>query len=248
MLESADGRRVFATTGGNDLQLLARDDLSRVGAQLVTGGGGFQSLAESDGVLYATCRCFGWESGPDGEGRTGSVDGIVAYDSTTLQQLEDFEPSWHGAAGASGAAADAGAGLRASLVDAAGCVWFAGDVVQASLGRWAGGFVKYCPRDSDAPLAPDQLTVAPVAGSATAGSAAAGSAAAGSAARLSWTGGGDASGPVSFQVLRDDRVVASTTSRTWLDAATWPGARYAVRSVDAAGNVSASTPVTTFSP
>ena len=232
VLESADGQRVFASSGGPDLQLLSGSGLARLGTQRLLGGGGFQSLVESDGVLYATCRCFGWEAGPDASGRIGSVAGIVAYDSVTLQQRDDFEPSWHGAAGA------AGGGLRASLVDAAGCVWFAGDVVQASLGRWAGGFVKYCPRDTDAPLPPDQLAVArPVGGSGSAGSA-----------RLSWTGGGDASGPVSFQVLRDDRVVATTTTRSWVDGAAWPGARYAVRSEDAAGNVSATTPVAVFSP
>ncbi len=236
VLESADGRRVLAAAGGHDLQLLDSTDLTRVAAQVTLGGGGFQTVAQSDGVIYATCRCFAWdvrhddshESGPGsaGDGRIGSINGIGAYDAATLEQLDDFEPSWRGAAGG-----DVGGGLRASLVDSAGCVWFAGDVVQASLGRGAGGVVAFCPRDADAPLAPEALVVTgrPV-------------------ARLSWSGGADASGPVGFEVLRDDRVVAAPTTRSWTDVAAWPGARYAVRSVDSAGNRSATTPVAAFTP
>ncbi len=253
VLESADGRRVFAAPADGTLHLLDRATMaelaapvsavpSRPGAALPAGApvaGSGQAMVETAGVLYVTCRCLGWNrSGP--AQRISSISGIGAYDSRTLTKLDDFEPFWKGRTDA---------GLWATLVDSAGCVWFGGDVVTASLNRWAGGFVKYCPRDAIAPSSPQSLRVG--AGGGEAGGGAGGGGAGGGGkgsggARLTWVGGADATGPVTFQVLRNDRVVASTATREWSDP--WspaPGAtaRYAVRAMDTAGNLSASTPV-----
>lgn len=230
MLESRDGKRVYAAPTEHSLQLLDASTMARTYAHLTLSGGDYQSLIETDGVLYATCHCFGYDySGRFGyktgtADRINSINGIAAYDATTLRLLPGFEPSWKGAYND---------GTWASLLDSAGCAWFAGDVVQGSLSRWAGGFLKFCPRDSSAPLAPVGLSVSRSAG-------------AGSVPALRWSGGGDASGPVTFQVLRDDRVVAVTSDRAWTDPSGYPGARYAVRTADATGNLSATTPVQAY--
>ncbi len=62
--------------------------------------------------------------------------------------------------------------------------------------------------------------------------------------RLDWTGSSDASGSVHYEVLRDDRVVATSWSTSYLDvtdAGAAEGATYWVRAVDAAGNRSQTT-------
>src|SRR3546814_7336556 len=53
----------------------------------------------------------------------------------------------------------------------------------------------------------------------------------------------DDRGAVAYEVLRDDRAIATVSELTYLDPALDDGHRYAVRSIDAAGNRSASTPV-----
>lgn len=227
MLESRDGARVYAAPTEHNLQLLSSATMGRTYSHITLSGGDYQSLVESDGVLYASCHCFGYDySGRVGyktgtADRINSINGLAAYDATTLRLLDGFEPSWKGAYSD---------GTWASLLDSAGCVWFAGDVVQGSLGRWAGGFLKFCPRDASAPLAPFGLSVSR----------------SGTGAFLSWSGGGDASGAVTYQVLRDDRVIGTTTDASWTDPVGYAGARYAVRAADPTGNLSATTPVRTY--
>jgi hypothetical protein len=53
---------------------------------------------------------------------------------------------------------------------------------------------------------------------------------------------------VQYEVLRDDRVIATLWGQTFTDAGRTTQARYAVRAVDAAGNRSASTPLSTLAP
>lgn len=88
------------------------------------------------------------------------------------------------------------------------------------------GFARFTPKDITPAAAPKNLTVETVAGK----------------DQLSWTKGTYSN--TAYQVLRNDRVVASIPSGTTsYEVDHQDGARYFVRSVDNAGNYSASTPV-----
>ena len=66
--------------------------------------------------------------------------------------------------------------------------------------------------------------------------------AAGATASLSWNASSDDSGSVRYEILRNDRVVATTTART-ATVDVEPADRLFVRAADAEGNRSASSPV-----
>ena len=59
---------------------------------------------------------------------------------------------------------------------------------------------------------------------------------------LSWTASSDASWPITYQILRDDRVIAVTRNRT-LTVPKGGANRFFVRAADPNGNLSASTTV-----
>ena len=107
--------------------------------------------------------------------------------------------------------------------------WFGGDFTKARLTNgtsgWAGGFVRFPMRDSTAPTKPGAVSV-------TSNQA--------SGATLSW---GAASGQARYEVIRDNRVVATTTATSLTVPAVSEPTRYFVRAVDASGNRSASTGV-----
>jgi hypothetical protein len=128
-----------------------------------------------------------------------------------------------------------GSGVWALLTDSRGVVWAGGDITTATTKsaarRWTGGFVRFAPADSAAPGVPTGLRVT---GSSD------------TSVTLSWATVTDrGSGGVRYQVLRDDRVVGATTNNTDSLTVDRGGSnRFFVRAVDAAGNISASTPVT----
>ena len=108
-----------------------------------------------------------------------------------------------------------------------GSLWVGGDYTYArgqdTRNQWTGAFVRFAPTDATAPAVPQDLTASRSEGT----------------VQLSWKGVDDAT----YEVLREDRVVATTASVSHsLPALDEPG-RYFVRAVDAAGNRSATTPV-----
>ena len=92
--------------------------------------------------------------------------------------------------------------------------------------QWNGGFARYDNRDNVAPEAPTLLRS---------------SAATASTVTLAWEGVSDA---VSYEVLRDDRPIA-TSDTTSVEVPRGGENRFFVRAVDAEGNRSATTPVYT---
>ena len=197
-------------------------------------GGDFQtSVADpSNGLVYAGCHCddflyssattYGWPTSFTQGDRLGFVG---AWDAATMTYRPEFNPVLR---------ARQGYGAWASAVDSQGVLWVGGSFDRAmndrGLVQFAGGFVRYAPRDVTPPLAPSGLTPTVDA----------------SGLRLGWTGVSEQG--VSYEVLEGTRVVAVTTATTV--SLPLPGAarRYAVRAVDAAGNRSASTPAVAFDP
>jgi hypothetical protein len=157
--------------------------------------------------------------------RVSQARWVSAFDARTREHLRDFVIE---------ANSQYGEGAWELFVDSVGCLWIGGDFIGGSVidGRrnYASGFMRTCPVDSVAPATPTGLRVTGSAGART----------------LGWNPArDDRGGIVTYEVLRHDRVVARTFSTSWTDT-TNPSsstARYVVRTVDAAGNRSATTAV-----
>jgi hypothetical protein len=155
--------------------------------------------------------------------RVSQARWVSAFDARTREHLRDFVIEANSAEGE---------GAWELFIDSAGCLWIGGDFIGGSViaGRrnYAAGFMRTCPVDSVAPVTPTGLRVTATRGART----------------LTWDrAGDDRGGVVTYEVLRHDRVVARTFSTSWTDTDMSATARYVVRTVDAAGNRSASTAV-----
>ncbi len=226
--------RVFV--GGSEHSAFSYDRASlqfRAGAISMAGGDFQTSVADpSTGVLFAGCHCddflysgpttYGWPSAFAQGDRLGFVG---AWDAATMTFRPEFNPVLR---------ARKGYGAWASAVDSEGVLWIGGSFDRAmnvrGLTQFAGGFVRYAPRDVTAPPAPTGLT----------------STAAGSQVRLDWAGVSEQG--VTYEVLEGARVVAATSSTSAGLPIPSSARRYAVRAVDAAGNRSASTAALSFDP
>jgi chitodextrinase len=211
-------------------------DNARLTSSITRQGGDFQAMEIIDGVVYAACHCGDWEytgtynySSPvTTASRPSSIQYIGAWDAATGEFLEGFYPS----------ALDARAGIGpfALAVDPDKCLWFGGDMKQGSWTgtayQWLGGFGKFCQRDAAAPSTPTNLTATRTGGD----------------VRLAWGASTDAS-TFSYQILRDDRVIATVPSntRTFTTPELPANVKYFVRAVDTVGNSSATTPALSVS-
>lgn len=212
----------------HDLFNYNKSTLALVSTNIAKANGDFQTSEVSDGVLYAGCHCNDWiyagaTKWPTiGTGWTiaDKLGFVGAWDATTGAIISDFNPILD---------TRAGHGAWGTFTDTTGTLWIGGDftnsVSRTGASQWSGGFVRFAPRDSSAPPAPSNLQ-------------ATGN---GLTDTLTWQPSSESS--VSYQILRNDRVTATVTGATTFNVATVAGARYFVRSVDAAGNYSASTSV-----
>lgn len=217
--------------GGSQHSLFGFDatTFERLSGSITKSGGDFQASTYYQGIVIAGCHCNGytyqdaysWPSTGDAWTQGDSIRWLGAWDAASGSYLPLFNPTRLRASGG---------GLWGVFVDSAGTVWAGGDFTGAMTGptsaTWAGGFVRFPAADTGAPAIPQQLQVA----SST-----------DTTVTLAWSGVSD-SGPVSYEVLRDDRVIASTPATT-VQVPRGGQNRYFVRSVDAAGNRSASTAV-----
>lgn len=152
--ETKDRAWVVATPTEHGLHQLTRSSLARryghytgtAPGEPKNGGGDFQAIAETNGVVYAACHC--WKQDYSGAYRTtrpgqppvswarySKITGIGAYDATTFAKIDTFQPTAYG---------QYGDGTWQLLVDSAGCLWAGGDITHAPGGVWLGGFAKFC--------------------------------------------------------------------------------------------------------
>lgn len=208
-----------------------KSDLSRRSASITRAGGDFQDLSfdAQTNVIYGACHCGDWiyEGGEvySNPWTTSSdihrIRLIAAFDAQTGEVLPEFAPDIAGAKGY---------GVWSSFVDSTGVLWVGGDITRtrgANGAQSTVGFARYTPRDVTPAAAPSNLQVTSD----------------GTTDQLTWVS--NTSGRTDYQVLRNDRVIATVTNGTSYSVAHTDGARYFVRSVDNVGNYSETTPVAT---
>ena len=193
-------------------------------------GGDTQAFARAGGTILQGSHANAWiytdaTAWPSLQGysRTDVYNWIGAFDATTHQYDRDFVPSLRSAYSE---------GAWELHTDVDGCVWFGGDFLGGPYvngqRQYLEGFSKFCQRDTVAPTVPvAQATLAP------------------GGVRLTWTPASDArGGALGYEILRNDRVVSPLLYGTsYTDPGGSPADRYFVRSVDVAGNRSATTSV-----
>ncbi|MCQ9163646.1 PKD domain-containing protein [Arthrobacter sp. STN4] len=222
------GSRVWV--GGSEHSFFSFDKgtFTRLSGNIGKAHGDYQAMAAGTaGMVYGGCHCTNWNysnayTWPNvGTAWTeaDSINWVAAYDAATGAVVPSFTPTMN---------TRGGSGVWALSVDSSGTLWAGGDITTAatpsSAGRWAGGFARFAQTDATAPTTPANLAL---------------SADAPATAKLTWNAATDNGGSVSYQVLRDSRVVA-TTSTTSLTVPKGGENRFFVRATDPAGNLSAS--------
>ncbi len=229
------GNRVYY--GGSEHSLFGFDPatMNRVSGSIMKTHGDIQ-VVEDDGtgMVYAGCHCanysyesaYTWPSLGSTWTQADTLNWFGAWDAATGARVPQFTPTF---------GMRLGSGIWALRTDSTGTMWAGGDIAtvttKSKAGKWSGGFARFDRADSVAPSTPGSLAVtAQDAGTVT----------------LSWSKVTDAGGGVRYEVLRDDRAIAFTDNNTTsLTVAKGGANRFFVRAVDAAGNLSASTPVLT---
>lgn len=219
-------------TGGSEHSVFGFNTTTfeRVSGNITYGvGGDFQTLATDGSVIYGGCHCstwtfqnaFTWPTVTPGWQQADSIRWIGAWDAATGEYLPAFEPPF---------LRSNNAGAWASFVADDQTLWVGGDFtnarISANQGQRVGGFVRFPMVDHAAPPTPGDIELI---------------ASDSDQATLSWSAS-TGQEQVSYEILRDDRVIATST----VPSATVPTGglnRFFVRAVDQAGNRSATTPV-----
>jgi len=196
-------------------------------------GGDIQAITAGNGLVFAGCHCLNWvyEDTADYDStKAGSTDiswsqadkifFVGAWDPASGDYIPDFTPEMK---------AREGRGAWALHVATDGTLWAGGTFTSAvkenGSNGWVGGFARFAPRPHTAPGTPTNLKVVTAGGAAT----------------VSW--GSSSTSGVTYEVLRNDRVVATSATTSATVPGVSAGDRFFVRAADSWGNRSASTPV-----
>ncbi|MFV0251924.1 MAG: fibrinogen-like YCDxxxxGGGW domain-containing protein, partial [Beutenbergiaceae bacterium] len=226
--------------GGSEHSLFSydTDTFTWQDGSITKAGGDIQNVdlggTSSYPVIYAGCHCGDWvyqtaDTWPTVTGfdEVNEITLIGAWDATGGKYLPEFSPVL---------TARAGYGAWASFQDSNGVLWVGGDFLRSvrtnGSPQWSGGFVRFAARDTQAPTTPTALEANTGPDGVT----------------LSWGGSTDDRAGVSYEVIRDDRVIGTTMSLSMTVPNSEETHRYFVRAIDAAENRSASTAAVVVEP
>lgn len=196
-------------------------------------GGDLQAITGGNGLVFGGCHCEHWNYSDSSQydgmspgstnitwSQADKIYYVGAWDAATGDYVPEFSPEMR---------ARQGRGAWALLVASDGTLWAGGTMTTAvkenGANQWVGGFVRFAVRPHTAPAGPTNL-------SATISAA---------GTKVKWSATAPAG--TTYEVLRNDRVVATTTAKETTLPATAATDRFAVRSADSWGNRSASTRV-----
>ncbi|MGQ2937092.1 fibrinogen-like YCDxxxxGGGW domain-containing protein [Aeromicrobium sp.] len=225
------GSRVWL--GGSQHSMFAYDasTLALKAAHITRAGGDLQAIGDNGRVVYGGCHCGDWSytgatsydtlkvgSTSVAWKQAGKISLLGAWNNTTGAFVTTFAPQWK---------SRGGFGVWAATVAKDGTLW-AGGSIQTSVkdgggNQFSGGFARFAQRPATAPSAPSDAKALIE----------------GSSATVSWRGGSTSG--VTYEVLRNDRVVATTGSTTVSVPGSTSADRFFVRASDGQGNWSAST-------
>lgn len=225
------GDRVYI--GGSEHSMFSWDTntYERISTHITDPKGDFQALAVAGDFLIGTSHsnwflyegATRWPSIGTAWTRADSTSWVSAWqiDGAKNPAIETFSPAITSRTGEAGWAA---------AVAPDRTIWTGGDFVSARVrsgSSWTGAFVRFGYTDGTAPNTPGNFRS---------------TATTGSTVSLAWNApsGGIGTGG-SYQILRDDRVIATTTS-TSITVPLGGERRYFVRAADRDGNLSASSP------
>ena len=221
--------------GGSQHSMFSYDTstLTLKDTNITKAGGDLQAIDGTSDVVYGGCHCGDWNY----EGTTNydnfnpgttsvawkqasKISLLGAWDNATGAFVTTFAPQWK---------SRGGFGVWAVSVAKDGTLW-AGGSIETSVkdgggNQFSGGFARFAPRPSKAPSAPSEAKAVVE----------------GSSATVSWKA--SSSDGASYEVLRNDRVVATTSSTMVSVPGSTSADRFFVRASDGQGNWSASTAV-----
>ncbi|WP_291278551.1 fibrinogen-like YCDxxxxGGGW domain-containing protein [Galactobacter sp.] len=222
------GNSVWLGGSEHSLMRYSRDGLNMLNSSIGSTGGDFQALATDGTAVYGGCHCFedqyeGSTTWPNIGTSWTSADAIYgtgAWSAADGKRIPEFNGTFNTARGA---------GSWALFVDSNGTLWQGGDWTYSHRAgwnrQWSGGFVRHAQNDVTPPSAPGQFSAVQGEGGVS----------------LSWSAATDTGGNVAYEVMRDDRVVATVTDTSLTLPEGEATTKYFVRAVDQAGNRSAST-------
>lgn len=224
--------------GGSEHSLFAydRNTFQLLRGSITKAGGDFQTVEHNDSLVIGGCHCGNWVYQDaykwDGVGtnwkQADKMNLVGAWDAASGDYVAAWSPTLE---------ARAGYGAWGTFYDSRGVLWVGGDFARSvragGAAQWSGGYVRFAPTDTTAPTQPGAITSSPAIGA--------------TEATLNWGSSSDANG-VTYEVLRGNRVIATTTATSYTAPITDEPADYFVRARDAAGNRSATTPAFTLAP
>jgi PKD repeat protein len=225
----ATGNKVWV--GGSEHSLFQFDPstFQRTWGDIMYDKGDVQAISSYNNAVYAGCHCnyfdyanaYSWPTLPNNWTQANGMEFFGAWDATTGSRITSFMPHMQ---------MRQGTGIWAIQTDSNGTTWAGGDIQtvtsQTKKNAFAGGFSRWPLNDSAAPGTPGGFKVVSQTGSTV---------------TLGWNAVSDPSG-VTYQILRDDRPIATTTS-TSITVPKSTSGRFFVRAADGSGNVGASTSV-----
>ena len=221
--------------GGSQHSMFAYDSTTFAleNTHITKNGGDLQAITSGNGLVFGGCHCENWNySGASNFDAfaPGSTDApwtqadriyyVGAWDAASGDYVQEFSPEMR---------ARLGRGAWALLVAADGTLWAGGTLTSAvkenGANQWVGGFARFAVRPHTAPPKPSGLAVDVSATGTT----------------VTWSS--SAPSGTTYEVLRGDRVIGTTSAKQLVVAGATSQDGFAVRAADAWGNRSASTAV-----